>query len=257
MNRRSLWIFFVLGLIITASGCAKNEWSINGKGEPQIEIQKCIKLSEDKNYEEAVECLEIFKSKFPRTKYSLEAELYIADNQFDQKEYLLAADTYNTYVRMHPTGPKLDYAYYRTGLSYLKETPKAYDRDQQYLDDAVKYLRASVAAFPDSPYKDAAVESLKEARLRMAKRIYYIGRFYYRFGEYKAAIPRFVDLINDYPETDLVPITFYKLIVAAAKLNEIDEAKLYYTKMSMDFPNDKWTKKAEKKLAKFTEGDKK
>lgn len=246
------YIFIALLCIATlfSIACSKKQIEI-GRNNPDKELQKCMKLSEKKQFEEAVECLEIFKSRFPRTEYSRMAEIAIADNYFQNKEYLLAADAYNLFIRLHPTSPKSDYAYYRLGLSYLKETPKAIDRDQQYLDEAVQYLRLTLMSFPNSPYKEAATEALKDARNRVAARIYYIGNFYYRTGEYRAAIPRFLDIVNDYSETDVVPITLYKLVLSTSKINRIDDAKLFFSKLNIEYPTSEWTKKSEKKLNKY------
>jgi outer membrane protein assembly factor BamD len=245
-----LLVFALITLSLLATGCGKNEWKI-GKGDPQFELQKCLKLSGEKRFEEAVECLEIFRSRFPQSAYANEAEVAIGDNYFNNKEYLLAADSYLMFVKMHPTHPKVAYAYYRLGLSYLKESPKAFDRDQQYLDKAISYLRVAVSSFPDSEYHEAAVTALKEARLKVAKRTYYIGNFYYKSGQYLAAMPRFFDVINDYPETEMVPKTLYKMVVASGKLNNLNDAKLFYSKLSMQYPDSKWTPRAEKKLSKY------
>jgi len=251
--------FISLGLIlaIAISACSKEELKI-GRNNPQAEIQKCMKLSEDKQFEEAVECLEIFKSRFPRTQFSTQAEISIGDNYFKQKEYLLAADSYMMFTRLHPRSPSIDYAYYMLGLSYLKETPKAIDRDQQYLDEAIYYLTIAVKRFPKSKYRNDAVRDLKDARTRVAERTYYIGNFYYRTGEYKSAIPRFIDVINDYPETHIVPKSLYKLVVSAGKMQQVEDAKLFYSKLEIHHPDSKWTKKAEEKLGKYIKkyGDK-
>ena len=40
----------------------------------------------------------------------IEAELYIGDNYF-RREYF-AADSYQSFIKLHPTHPKTDYAYY-------------------------------------------------------------------------------------------------------------------------------------------------
>jgi len=250
-NRPIILIILLLVLLSTHfAACKKDELKI-GRDNPQFEIQKCMRLSEKKKFEEAIECLEIFKSRFPQTTLGTQAELSIADAYFNKKEYLLAADAYLIYVRMHPTSPQSDYAYYRLGLSYLKQTPEAIDRDQQYIDKAIHYLRLTATAFPSSPYHEAAVESLKDARSRVARRVFYIGRFYYRTGQYKAAIPRFLTVVNDYSETDLVPPALYKLVVSTGKLQKVNDSKLFFSKLTLDYPDSKWTKKAEGKVRKY------
>lgn len=250
MKSRCGWVIACLILYTVSSGCAKNGVKIS-RGEPGDEVQKCLKLSEQKKFQEAIECFEIFKSRFPKTPYSIEAELAIADNYFNKKEFLLAADSYLAFTKMHPISPKTDYAYYRLGLSYLKESPKAIDKDQQYLDDAVYYLRIAATSFPNSPYREAAQASLKDALGRLAKRNYYIGRFYFRTGEYIASIPRFIDVVQNYPEAEIVPKALYKLVVANGKLRRIRDAKLFYSKLAVEYPDNEWTKKAEGKLSAY------
>ncbi len=54
--------------------CAKKPVEV-GRENPELEIQKCMKYSEKKQFEEAVECLEIFKSHFPKSQWGIEAEI--------------------------------------------------------------------------------------------------------------------------------------------------------------------------------------
>lgn len=240
----------ILTVVIMSVSCSKKPLEI-GRDNPQLEIQKCMALSNKKRFEEAIECLEIFKSRFPQTEYSTQAEMTIADNYFDQKEYLLAADAYELYIKMHPTSVNSAYAYYRLGLSYFKESPKAIDRDQQYLEEAILYLRLSVINFPKSEYYDAAKVALQEAVERVAARIYYIGNFYFRTGEYISAVPRLIDLANQYPESPLAPKSLYKLVIASGRLKRVDDAKLFFSKLTLDYPKSAWTAKAEPKIMKY------
>lgn len=245
-------ILIMLAAFALTTSCAKEPINI-GKGAPQDEIQKCMKLSDKKRFEEAVECLEIFKSKFPQGEYSTKAELAIGDNHFNRKEYLLAAQTYETFIKMHPNSADSEYAYYRTGLSYLKESPKSIDRDQQYLEKAINFLRVAAEGFTKGSYHEAAVTSLADARSRVAKREFYIGRFYYKTGQFVASIPRFITVANDYPDTVLAPEALYKLVNASGKLRMVDDSKLYYSKLMTEYPNSEWTKKAESKVKHYVE----
>lgn len=250
-NTRKMVVgILVFAFLVASFGCGKEGFQI-GHENPQMEIQKCLKLSDKKKFEEAVECLEVFKSRFPQSPYSTEAELSIGDTYFDKKEYLMAADSYKAFLTLHPTSPKADYATYRLGLSYFKESPKAIDRDQQYLDDAIKYLGAAVVAFPGSRYSESAKKDLLDAKTRLAKRSFYIGSFYFKTREYKASLQRFSDVVNLFPETDLVPEALYKLVLASGYLRRIDDAKTYYSKLSTSFPGSDWTKKAESELTDF------
>jgi len=241
----------ILLTIFFAASCAKTKVPL-ATGDPHSDLERCLVLAEKKKFDEAVECLEVFKSHFPQTEEAINAELLIADNYFAKKEYLLAADTYLLFIKTHPSHPKLGYAYFRLGLSYLKASPKAIDRDQEYLDDAAYYLKIALSELEGGEYREAALRALDETIRRLSAREYYIGNFYYRTGEYIAAIPRFIELLNTYPDSKLVPNALYKLVVAHGKLKRVSDAKSFYSKLSTDYPTSPWTKRAEKKLLYYT-----
>src|SRR3989338_10546186 len=162
LKKSHLAPLFLLFLLLS---CGKDELEI-GRENPELEIQKCIELSNKKDYEKAVECLEIFKSRFPQTPQGQEAELRIADPYFNKKDYLIAAETYQGFIRFHPFHAQVDYATYRTGLSYLKELPKAIDRDQQYLEQAIDLFEKVIVNFPESAYQKPAAHDLADAKRR-------------------------------------------------------------------------------------------
>ena len=174
----------------------------------------------------------------------------IGDAYFDQKEYLLAAESYAAFIKLHPLHPKLDYAYYRRGISLFKETPKAIERDQQYLAEAIRNLEVVIRSFPNSSYRPLALKYYREARLKVAKRHMYIGRFYYRTKEYKACIPRLEIVATQYEETGLAPKALYMTTAAHLKLNDTESARNSYSMLATKYSDDKWTKKAERKMEK-------
>lgn len=239
--------WLVAALFIAASGCGKEEIVIGNRG-PNVEIKKCIRLSEDKHYEEAIQCLEMFKARYPQSREGAEAELMIGDAYFDKKDYLLAAESYAAFIKLHPFSSRLDYAFYRRGVALFKESPKSIDRDQQYLGEAIENLAVVIRRFPNSTYRDSALKYYQEARLRLARRNMYVGHFYFRTGEYKASIPRLKEVATQYRDTGLAPKALYMLTVAHLKLDEREEARNAYSALSTEYPSDKWTKRAEKKM---------
>lgn len=243
--KRMIIVGIALGIGLT--GCAKKDVVIGNAG-PEAEIKKCIKLSQDKDYEDAIQCLEMFKARYPQSREGQEAELMIGDAYFDKKDYLLAAESYAAFIKLHPFSPRLDYAFYRRGLSLFKEAPKAIDRDQQYLGEAIENLRVAVQRFPNSMYRTEALKYYKEARLRVAKRNLYVGRFYYRTGQYKAAIPRLEEVAIQYKDSGLAPKALYLATVSNLELGQFPEARRTFSMLSVDYPGDRWTKRAEKKM---------
>ncbi|MFH1829492.1 MAG: outer membrane protein assembly factor BamD [Pseudomonadota bacterium] len=242
-------IFTALSVAIFFSGCAKEEISI-GKGNPDEEIKQCLRFSQKGKHEDAIQCLEMFKARYPQTAYGQEAELLIGDSYFARKDYLLAAESYAAFLRLYPLHPKADYAHYKIGVCYYKESPKAIDRDQEYLQEAIVHLRAVVRSYPGSQYRKPALATLHAARKRIARRNFYIGRFYYRTGEYIAAIPRFYEVANQYPDSGLADKALYLIIESNLGLSRVEAARDAFSELSANYSNSKYVKKAERKMLK-------
>src|SRR4030095_4411477 len=218
-----IWIP-LLFLILTASlGCAKKQFVFSGQENDEQAFEKCLHLSAKKRFQEAIDCLEIYKSRFPDSRRASDAEIRIGDAYFQKKEYLLAAETYKLYAKLHPTSDKLDYVYYRIGLCYLNETPKKIDRDQEHLPESTDNFAIVVTQFPNSPYAKMAKYKYDESKRLVAKRNFYVGRFYYKWGEYKAAIPRFQEVYERYPDLGLDEDALYYTIKSYRKLKKNDE----------------------------------
>lgn len=245
MAKRFSFLVFTISVLMT-SACAK-EPDISSK-TPEEELARCVRLSEKKKYEEAIGCLEILKSRFPRSRAGQDAELKIGDAYYQQKEYLLAAETYVAFIRLYPRGQNVDYAHYRAGAAYFRASPKAIDRDQEYLDDAITHLKTVVHHHPQSAYRNLSVRFLKDAERRVAKRNFYVGKFYSKTGEYLAALPRLRVVTENDGGLGLAPKASYMMIHANLELGHIDAAKEVYGKLSLEFPESKWTEKAKKRL---------
>lgn len=209
---------------------------------------ECDGLSLKNDYEEAIKCYELLKSRFPGTPEAVESEIHIGDNYFRQKEYLVAAESYAGFIKIHPTHPRLDYVYYRTGLSYLKASPKAIDRNQEYLDDSVAYLEAVLGQFPGSDYTNVAREKWEAARRRLAKRHLYIGRFYYKTGEYLASLNRFEEVIKRYGDLGLDERAYYWLGRSYLKLSRKEKALEALEGLEKKYPAGRFRKKLAGKL---------
>lgn len=208
------------------------------------ELNRCLKLSAKKKYEQAVECLEVYKSRFPGGDRAASADLHIADSYFRQKEYLLAAETYQEFIRLYPFHPKQDYAYYQSGMAYLRDNPKAIDRDQEYLDLAAQNFSMVIRYFPNSPYHRLAEQQYRRALSKQAHKHYYVGRFYYKYSEYLAAIPRFAEIVQNFPGLGYDEKSFYYLITALKKTNQPSKAKEVLLVFENRYPDSSWLKKA-------------
>jgi len=247
MNNIRVLLLLLISFGVLGFACSKKQVVI-GRDNPDQEIQKCIKLSDKKHFKEAIDCLEMFKTRFPKSQWGMEAELHIGDNYFRKKEYLLAADSYQAFLRLYPMSPKADYAHYKTGLSYLRFSPKALDRDQEYLEPAIMHFEIVQRNYPDSPYAELNNNYHKEARTRIAKRHFYIGRFYFKTGEYISSIPRFLEIANNYRDSGLGDKALYYATIANLRLKKIDGARDTFSKLSLDYSGSRYINELEGRM---------
>lgn len=241
-------ISILLVLLLCFLSACKEKAAVQKKDTANAQLSHCIFLLEKKKIDDGIQCLEILKAKYPGSEAAQDAELAIGDAYFRQKDYAMSIEAYETFLKIYPTHPKTGYANYKLGLAYLKDTPKAIDRDQSNLPKAIQHLSISINRYPDSEYRNIAKKYLKDALSNAAKKEYYVGNFYYRTGQYIAAIPRFQTIVDEYSEFTSADLPLYRIVVANIKLQKYEAAKEAFSKMAMKYPNSKLTKKAEGRL---------
>lgn len=210
-------------------------FSLARKG-PKPDLARCEALSQKKKYEEAIKCFEVYKSREFGSTGAADADLAIADAYFRNKDYLVAAEAYNLFVQTYPRHERVSYAYLQSGMSYYKQIPKGIDRDFGSMDNAMSQFQTVLNYYPDSPYAEDARTYLALSQLKIAKKHFYIGRFYYRYNEYLAAIPRFEIIANDYPRVGLEEKTYYYLIRALKKTQQTELAERYFDIFKKFYP---------------------
>jgi outer membrane protein assembly factor BamD len=241
--RKFLWVVVGLGLTLGHASCGGDQgFSLARSGQTQ-DLSECLALIKKKKHEKGIKCLEAYKSRHFGDSSAALADLAMADAYFDKKDWLVAAEAYNLFIESNPSHPKVAYAYLRSGMSYLKETPKAVDRDQDNLDNALKALAAVVDYYSFTPYAQEAKRHQDQARLKVAQKDFYVGRYYYKNREYLSAIPRFEEIVREYPLLGLDEKSFYYLICSLKKVEQTETALRYFDVFKQHFPDSVYIKR--------------
>ena len=105
------------------------------------------------NYELATEGFREYLDSFPASTRAAEAQLYMGDTHFNQREYDQAIIEYDLLLQKYPNSDKKVTALYKKGLALaeLDET-----------EDALTYLRRVVSDFPDSTEATSAQEKIDD-----------------------------------------------------------------------------------------------
>src|SRR6185312_11564391 len=156
-----LRLLFLLLLAGFLTSCAEKEFDPNN---PEKSYSIAKEPYDDGNYEIALTKLGEFKSRFPYSKYATEAELLIANSQFELGHYTEAALAYEQFVKLHPRHPKADFAEFRVGESYWQDAPEEIDREQDYTLKAIKEWGKLLEKMPDSPYAKKAKELIAKGK---------------------------------------------------------------------------------------------
>ncbi|MEM7679117.1 MAG: outer membrane protein assembly factor BamD, partial [Myxococcota bacterium] len=128
---------------------------------------KAEEAYEDDQFLAAQRYYQYIRTKFPYSRYAALSEVRIGDCQYERKRYLEAIDTYQSFVRTHPTHKEVPYAMYRVGTGYYEQIPgdffmlpPSHEKDQTAVRDAERKLSEYVRRFPKDENTSKAQEKL-------------------------------------------------------------------------------------------------
>jgi outer membrane protein assembly factor BamD len=208
--------FFLAVLILSSSGCSwfkeiadeTSGWSAN-----QLYSEAKEKLAE-KNYEKAIEYLEILQARYPFGRYAQQAELEIAYAYYKFDEPDLAIAAADRFIKIYPRHPNVDYAWYIKGLTnynrgktivgrYLPQEPA--ERDTFTMRAAYDDFSQLVKLYPNSTYAIDSSQRMIHLRNNMAEYEIHVADYYMRRKAFVAAANRGEYVIENFQRTPAVP----------------------------------------------------
>jgi outer membrane protein assembly factor BamD len=226
-------------LIISALFCTACVEKVVDPHDPAAAFARARESYDDEMYEIAIQKLGEFKSRFPYSKHAPEAELLMADAQYQLGRYSEAASSYEQFVRLHPRHEKADFAQFRVGESYWAEAPDSIDREQDYTIKAIAEWDKLVKNYPQSSHLNEAKDFLLQGRRRVAEHYEFIARFYCKQEIYHACAYRYLQLAEQYPQfKDLTKTAYGKAALAFEEMSKIkskdeqSDANIYFKSMS-------------------------
>jgi outer membrane protein assembly factor BamD len=184
------------------------------------------------------------------------AELRLADLRFAQGKFIEAADAYQTFVKIHPSSPEVDYAAYRAALARWEDAPSdfflfppVHERDLAQVAKAAEGLALFVEKYPTSKYAPEAKEKLAKVRDVLAERDWYAYEFYKKREKWQGAAFRLERLMKDYPGSAREPEALWALADMYVKLSERFRAQQALQQLIVKYPQSKQRAGAEKLLA--------
>jgi len=204
------------------------------------------KAMDDGNYEQAIKHFENLESRFPYGPYAEQGQIDVAYAYYKEGEPQSAVNAADRFIRLHPTHPNVDYAYYLKGLAHFntKRTfldrfggePDLSDRDQQAAADAFKSFRELIERFPDSKYTADSRVRMAYLLNAQARHDVMVARFYVDRGAYVAAINRCKHVVENYQQAPAVEDALGVMAQTYVRMGMTDLADDTYRVLRSNFP---------------------
>lgn len=184
------------------------------------------------------------RRKFPYSRYAVLAELHIADCQFMQENFAEAAVLFEQFSKAHPTHEDAHYAAYKRGLSYYEMIPSdvfilppSHERDQSATRDARMVLQTFLKNYPESPWREKALQILSEVVDALVRHEIYVAEFYLSREDRLAAVVRLENVRANFEESTLVPDAMFLQATTYLEMNKRNEARQVFEEIIQYYPD--------------------
>ncbi len=187
---------------------------------------------------------------YPDSDYLAKAKLAIADSFYKQggtSGLVQAKAEYKDFITFFPNDPDAAEAQMKAAMTNYRQMEKP-DRDRTQALAAEEEFRFMLAQYPKSQYAPEAQQRLREVQEVLAEGNFEVGRQYFIRRAYRAAISRFQETLQKYPDYSGQDETLYLLGESYERSNNDRLAADSYAKIVEYFPDCDYFKKAKERL---------
>ncbi|MBC6427787.1 MAG: outer membrane protein assembly factor BamD [Cellvibrionales bacterium] len=206
-----VFVFLLVGLL---ASCA---WF---GGEEEVETaeaelyRRALASLDSGQSRTAIEYLQLLEAQFPFGKHAEQAQLELIYAHYRAFDHDAATAAAERFIRLHPTHPNVDYAYYMLGLvSFTRDLSPLSQflpvdgstRDLGSARDSFAQFSDLLARFPNSPYAADARKRLVHLRNILARSEINTANYYLKRRAYLAAVNRGKYVVENFPRSPAVP----------------------------------------------------
>lgn len=206
-------VLTALILTVFLSGCfifgEPTEFDETTGQSPQWIMNKADSFAESRDWKKVIGYLEKLVKRFPDSKVTPQARLSLsyAYYKYGQKE--LAQQMLEQFIRIYPSHPAMDYAYYLKGLTQYDERgilnkitfQDISDRDVNSLKTSFSTFKDLTKKFPNSKYYQDSTDRMTYLMNKIAEYELHVARFYMKRKAFVAAVNRAQKVVTDYPDS--------------------------------------------------------
>lgn len=224
-------------LLLTIIGCSTSK--LPETRSPEEIFNQGMKYFKNEDYKEAKMMFDVIKLQYPASQWADDAQFYLAETNFAQKEFILASFNYNLVRRLYPSSEFVKISLFKSALCYFELSP-TYDRDQEYTKKGIQSFQEFQHLYPkDSLYAESG-KYISELRNKLAHREYFTAGLYLKMDNPESALIYFDTVINDYDDTEYYEMAYFGKIDILAKFGKKDEALNLIDLYKKNFKNGKY-----------------
>ena len=152
-----------------------------------------------------------------------DAQYYLAEAYFRNKEYLLAVSEYEKLTRRMGFSPFVEDSRFKICEAYRIESPKYY-HDQEFSEKSLQRYQEFLDDYPNSKYTNDVLMSIKTLREKLGRKLYESGILYMKMEEFESAEMSFQKTIDLYYDTKILNKAIQGKIKAMAKKGDLEIA---------------------------------
>ena len=217
----------VISVLVLLGGCASKP-----KDEtPNTTAERLYRDARDDmaagSYERAIKSLERVEGLAAGSLLAQQALLDLAYMHWRTGEKAQALTTIERFIKLNPSSPALDYAYYLRGTINFNDNlgllgtlarQDLSERDQRASRDSYQAFKQLVEQFPSSRYAGDARERMNYTVNSLAAYEVHVARYYFRRGAYVAAANRAQHAISEFQHAPAAEEALYILVQSYDKL---------------------------------------
>jgi outer membrane protein assembly factor BamD len=182
--------------------------------------------------------LQTLLNTYPDSEFLAKAKLAIADSYYNEggiSGLTQAEAEYKDFITFFPTAPEAPESQYRAGMCHFREMAKA-DRDRTEARLAEAEFKEFLLKYPDSRLKPKVKGRLREVQEVLGQSDYKIAQFYYLKQSNRAALSRFQEIADRYPDFSEADSAMWYLGQTFERLKTPKQAATYYSLVITDYP---------------------
>ncbi len=197
------------------------------------------------NYAGAVQKLQQLEARFPFGRYAEQAQLEIIYAYYKSAQPEAARAAADRFIRLHPSHPNVDYAYYLKGMASFEQDKNFLStfipmdpatRDPGAARESFNDFTQLLRRYPNSEYAPDAQKRMKYLRNLLAASEVHVAEYYIRRGAYVAAANRGRYVFENFQGAAVVPDALAVMVEAyrLLEMNELADQALLV--LSSNFP---------------------